>query len=236
MNSLITSSTTVQTMTSREIADLLEKQHANIKISAERLAEKGVIGTLAVQEFTHNGNIYTEYLLNKRDSLILVAQNCPEFTARIVDRWQELEAKEQAFDPASLSRMDILKLAMQTEEERLKLEQEKRHLEQQIETEAPRVAFAKQVEIAPDAISVAQAAKILGTGQQRLFAFLREIGWVTRYNEPYQEKIEAGLLDVKLGSWQHPDHGLKQSVTSLITGKGLAKLQPLWEKHKGRAA
>lgn len=81
------------TMSSREIANLLEKQHSNIKISAERLSEKGVIGTLAVQEFEHNGNIYTEYLFNKRDSLILVAQNCPEFTARIVDRWQELEAR-----------------------------------------------------------------------------------------------------------------------------------------------
>lgn len=31
-------------------------------------------------------------MLNKRDSLIVVAQNCPEFTARIIDRWQELEA------------------------------------------------------------------------------------------------------------------------------------------------
>ena len=44
------------TMSSREIADLLDKQHGNIKISAERLADKGVIGTLAVQEFEHNGN------------------------------------------------------------------------------------------------------------------------------------------------------------------------------------
>ena len=84
-----------QTMSSREIAQLIEKQHPNIKISAERLAASGVIGTLAVQEFTHNGNTYTEYLLNKRDSLILVAQNCPQFTARIVDRWQELEEKEK---------------------------------------------------------------------------------------------------------------------------------------------
>ena len=81
------------TMTSREIAELIEKRHDNIKISAERLAEKGVIGTPAMQEFTHNGNTYTEYLLNKRDSLIVVAQNCPEFTARIIDRWQELEAQ-----------------------------------------------------------------------------------------------------------------------------------------------
>ena len=80
------------TMSSREIAELVGKQHSNIKISAERLAEKGVIGTLATQGFTHNGNVYTEYMLNKRDSLIVVAQNCPEFTARIIDRWQELEA------------------------------------------------------------------------------------------------------------------------------------------------
>ena len=48
--------TTALTMTSREIADLVGKQHSNIKISADRLSEKGVIGTLAVQEFTHNGN------------------------------------------------------------------------------------------------------------------------------------------------------------------------------------
>lgn len=79
-------------MSSREIAELIEKQHNHIKVSADRLAAKGVIGTPAVREFTHNGNTYTEYLLNKRDSLILVAQNCPEFTARIIDRWQELEA------------------------------------------------------------------------------------------------------------------------------------------------
>ena len=80
------------TMGSREIAKLIDKDHSNIKISAERLAEKGIISTLATQEFIHNGNLYTEYLLNKRDSLILVAQNCPEFTAAIVDRWQELES------------------------------------------------------------------------------------------------------------------------------------------------
>lgn len=34
-----------QTMSSREIAQLIEKQHSHIKISAERLEEKGVIGT-----------------------------------------------------------------------------------------------------------------------------------------------------------------------------------------------
>lgn len=77
------------TMSTREVADLIGKQHSNIKISAERLAASGVIGTLAPQEFTHNGNTYTEYRLSKRDSHVIVAQLSPEFTARLEDRWQE---------------------------------------------------------------------------------------------------------------------------------------------------
>ena len=84
-------SNTTATMSSREIAALTKREHSNIKISAERLAERGVIGTLATQEFSHNGNTYTEYLFGKRDSLVLVAQNCPEFTAALVDRWEALE-------------------------------------------------------------------------------------------------------------------------------------------------
>lgn len=90
MNQLISSQE--MTMGTREIAEMLGKEHSNIKISAERLYSKGVLLTLAAQGFEHNGNNYTEYRLNKRDCLILVAQNCPEFTAAIVDRWQELES------------------------------------------------------------------------------------------------------------------------------------------------
>ena len=90
MNQLITSNQPL-TMSTREIASLLQRQHSNIKVSAERLAKNG---TIAMQgsKFEHNGNTYEEYLLHKRDCLILVAQNCPEFTAAIVDRWQLLEA------------------------------------------------------------------------------------------------------------------------------------------------
>lgn len=105
-------------------------------------------------------------------------------------------------------------------------------LEEKVAEQAPKVAFAKQVEVAPDAIDIAKAAKLLGTGRTRLMAFLREIHWINRYNQPYQDKIEAGLLDTKLGKWEHPDHGLQQSVTTLVTGKGLVKLQKLWDERQ----
>jgi phage antirepressor YoqD-like protein len=185
----------------------------------------------------------TEYaLLNEQQSTLLLTYMrnndvVRAFKKQLVRAFYEMAQERQAPSVENLSRMEILRLAMQSEEERLRLEQEKRELEHRIEEDAPRVAFARQVEIAQDAISVAQAAKIIGTGQRRLFAFLRQIGWISRRNEPYQSKIEQGYLNVKLGSWQHPDHGLQQSVTALVTGKGLAKLQKLWrEHHKENAA
>lgn len=93
MNQLIAMNAEI-TMGTREIAEMLGKNHSDIKRSADRLCAAGILTQpMAEREFkTERGNTYTEYRLNKRDCLILVAQNCPEFTAAIVDRWQELEA------------------------------------------------------------------------------------------------------------------------------------------------
>jgi predicted transcriptional regulator len=94
------------TMGTREIAEMLGKNHSDIKRSADRLSEQGVFTQpLAESEFTNErGRDYTEYRLNKRDSIILVAQNSPEFTARLVDRWQELEDA-----PRQLSHVEQIK-------------------------------------------------------------------------------------------------------------------------------
>lgn len=85
------------TMTSREIADLVGSRHDNVRIAIERLAEKGVIALPAMQEKPTAGRPSLEYVFTgeqgKRDSIVVVAQLSPEFTARLVDRWQELEAQ-----------------------------------------------------------------------------------------------------------------------------------------------
>lgn len=122
---------------------------------------------------------------------------------------------------------ELALMVIQAEEEKERLQNYANLLENQAHEDAPKVEFHDKVAVAHGAMSVAQAAKILGTGRNRLFQLLRQIGWVTRYKEPYQEKIEAGYLDVKLGSWDHLDYGVQQSVTTLVTGKGLTKLQRL---------
>ena len=84
------------TMSSREIAELLEKRHDKVKQSIDRLIERGAIAQPPmrdVQETGGNNRTYTTTEYTERDSYVVVAQLSPEFTARVVDRWQELEGQ-----------------------------------------------------------------------------------------------------------------------------------------------
>jgi phage regulator Rha-like protein len=87
-------------MSSLEIAELVESRHDDVKRSIERLAERGVIQLPPLAEVkNHKGQSVKVYQVRKRDSFIVVAQLSPEFTARLVDRWQELENKDQPVIP-----------------------------------------------------------------------------------------------------------------------------------------
>ncbi|PMR71364.1 Rha family transcriptional regulator [Halomonas heilongjiangensis] len=92
--------TTTITMSSREIAELVESRHDSVKRTMDTLQSKGLISiTQVVEPQARGGKPTTIYLVGKRDSYAVVAQPSPEFTARLVDRWQELEeqvAKPQA--------------------------------------------------------------------------------------------------------------------------------------------
>jgi len=98
----------VVTMTSLEIAALVGSRHDNVKRAIERLAAAGVISQPPLEdgEKSANGVVTKVYVFEgeqgKRDSIVVVAQLSPEFTAKLVDRWQELEKQIAApvFDPA----------------------------------------------------------------------------------------------------------------------------------------
>lgn len=114
------------TMSSREIAELTGSWHFNVLATVRNLAERGVIsGNETPYTHPQNGQTYTEFLLSYRDTMVVVSGYSVELRARIIDRWQELESKHQK--PSELSRMDILKLAMESEEARLKAEAERDH-------------------------------------------------------------------------------------------------------------
>lgn len=250
MTEIITLSVTGSPVTtSLAIAEGVGNPHASviklIRQNSSDLEEFGGVG-FEIQPFETAGGTQNREvaILNEQQATLLLT--CMRnndvvrvFKKRLVKAFFEMRDelnRQQAPEVASLSRLEILQLAMQSEEERLILEKRNQELATQIELDAPKVDFASRVEISHDAISVGEAAKILGTGRNRLLAFLRQVKWVTRTNEPYQDKIETGLLDVKLGSFNHPDHGLKQSITTLITGKGLVRLRKLWDERARQEA
>ncbi|MEQ9721308.1 phage antirepressor KilAC domain-containing protein [Yersinia alsatica] len=152
----------------------------------------------------------------------------PSFQLRVNQVFLDFRTgKLQSASVALPSVKELAMMVIQAEEEKERLSLENQHLAQQVEVAIPKVEFHDKVVAAPGAMSLAIAAKVLGTGRNRLCQFMRHCGWLTRRNEPYQEKITAGLLDVKLGHWEHPDYGVQQSVTALVTGKGLTLLQRL---------
>ncbi|EIV8437482.1 Rha family transcriptional regulator [Escherichia coli] len=116
-------------MTSVEIAELVGSQHSDVKRSIERLVSKNVIRKppMAVSEKINNLGFkvqYEHYLFEgeqgKRDSIIVVAQLCPEFTARLVDRWRELE--EQIRKPMSEIEM-VAAMALEAVRQQKRLDQ-----------------------------------------------------------------------------------------------------------------
>lgn len=214
---------TPATMSSREIAELTGKEHKHvirdIRAMLEALKDGPDLGH--VRETKDTRGYTAEIHLDRDLTLTLVSGYDIVLRNRIVKRLAE-------YDAASVTGGFRIPQTM-AEALRLAADQTDRadKAEAALVDAQPKVAFAQQVEAAPDAIDLGKAAKILGTGRNRLSSKLKELGWLTRFGEPYQDKINQGLLDVKIGQWEHPNKGLQRSVTALVTGKGLSKLHTL---------
>lgn len=119
----------------------------------------------------------------------------------------------------------IIQIATQLKEERAKRMQAEVVLEQQ----KPKVLFAQAVETSETSILVGQLAKLLtqngvNIGQNRLFAWLRDNGYLGKkgahYNEPTQYSIERGWFEVTERTIQNPDGSIRITRTTKVTGKG----------------
>ncbi|EON4226463.1 DNA-binding protein [Escherichia coli] len=105
MNTLTLINDTKQlSMTHKEIADLVGSRPGDVKRSIERLVERDIIRkppTAFIERINNLGHTVKDEVYNfegeqgRRDSIVVVAQLCPEFTAQIVDRWQELEREKE---------------------------------------------------------------------------------------------------------------------------------------------
>lgn len=96
------------TMSSREIAELTGKHHKHVLDDIRKMLEE--LGQTSAG-FSADlpdayGRLQPAYNLPKRETLILVSGYSTELRARIIDRWQELEAKAAQPQPVALTQAE----------------------------------------------------------------------------------------------------------------------------------
>lgn len=119
----------------------------------------------------------------------------------------------------------LIKLATELKDER----EARRALESKVAEDAPKVLFADSVSTAKTSILIGELAKRLKqngleVGQKRLFAWMRENGYLMRagssYNMPTQRAMEQGLFEIKETTINNPDGSTRLTRTPKVTGKG----------------
>lgn len=214
-----------QLMSTREVAELTGKSHDNVMRDARSLVKRGVLRSEETP-YLHpqNGQVYPEFLLDQRDALVLVSGYSAELRAKIIDRWQELEARVLAHVHIPTTFAEALRLAADKAEEN-------QRLQDALAKQAPKVAAINRLAGAGGAICITDAAKQLQLAPSRLFAWLEQNGWIYRRAGStrwiaFQPRITAGLLRHKVTSLKpDPESGGDRAAFSvLVTTKGLTYL------------
>lgn len=193
-------------MTSLEIAELVQSRHDKVKQSIERLAERGVIAQPPMVDGikSANGVIPKLFLFSgeqgKLDSITVVAQLCPEFTAALVKRWYELENQNKL--PQSFA--EALQLAA---------DQAK-----QLELAAPKVQYFDTVVERSNLLNATQVAQKVGMSAVCMNKLLDELGVYNRCVKR-SRVFQQWFIDQGLGELKQTEAGYPQAM---FTTKGEA--------------
>lgn len=226
----ITTSSRTVSMSSREIAELTGKAHDNVLRDIRVLVKKGVLKTEeTIYIHLQNGQQYPEFLLNKRDTLVLVSGYDAHLRAKIIDRWIELESQQAPRIPQTFG--EALRLAADQAEQ---IEQQQKALA----IAAPKAAFVDQYVEASGTMIFREVAKLLKANERKLRELLKARKIMYRLSSgewvPYQSHIDAGRFEVKTGTSERNNRAFTQAR---FTPKGFQWIAGLWNQHqiKGEA-
>lgn len=220
MNQLIQSN--VKTMTSLEISELTGKRHDNVKrliesFSRDIESRKALIARphSEVMQKEVNGRIY-EYEVyifageqGKLDSITVVAQLCPEFTAALVKRWYELE--NQSLKPQLPDFTNPVEAARAWADE----VEAKLIAQKQLELAAPKVEYFDRVADVGNLMTASVVGKKIGMSAQVLNAHLQEM---KVYDKRQKGRVfQQWFIDKGYGELKKTDNGYNQSK---FTNKG----------------
>lgn len=204
------------TMSSREIAELCEKEHRHVARDIEVMFEQLEINPRGyAQIWTHpqNGQSYREFMLPKDLTLTLVAGYNVRLRKRIIDRWLELENQQ---NPTALLPQNYL----QALEKLVETEKEKQALALENQAMKPKADFVDLYVDIGTTKSLRETAKILNMPEKAMIAALERDKALYRQSGnliPYSDKQSRGLFTVKTGTAEH-GHNFTQTR---VTAKGI---------------
>lgn len=186
--------------------------------------------------FTVNG---TKGVLINESGLYSLVLSSKLPNAKKFKRWVTVEVLPSIRKHGAYMTNDVLEKALTSPDfliqlaTKLKDEQEKnKKLEAENEEMKPKALFADCVSASKSTILIGELAKIIKAngvdiGQNRLFAWLRENGYLIRrkgmdYNMPTQRSMELGLFKIKETTINKPDGSIAITKTVKVTGKGQA--------------
>lgn len=214
-----------------EIAELVRTEPRNVKLSIERLMLKGVIQDSPMTNIERINNLGLKttvgvYVFSgeqgKLDSITVVAQLCPQFTAALVKRWYELETQK----PTQLSRMDLIQLALAAEQENQALKDHVAELE-------PKALVMDTIAETTNTYTIRDSAKTIGIPESKLIDFMISKHWVYRENSrhrrlcAYGQRINQKVMINKVSKVIACEDGDKVFTQARITAFGLTRLTAL---------
>lgn len=194
-------------ITSLDISELVQSRHDKVKQSTERLAEREVIGLppmgVVVKEANNRTYNVEVYIFSgeqgKLDSITVVAQLCPEFTAALVKRWYELENQNAVQLPQTFA--EALQLAADQA--------------RQLELAAPKVQYFDRVADTKNLLNASKVGKKVGMSAVKLNQYLADMGVYDR--RIAGRTFAQWFIDKGYGEVKQTEQGYPQSK---FTNKG----------------
>lgn len=143
----------------------------------------------------------------------------------------------QQLNPANFTRLQLIELAMQAEQERIESEHKRLALEVKVEAMAPQVEALERIARSEGSLCITDAAKTLQVAPRELAKLLHEWHWT--YRRPmgagwlaHQDRIRSGHMEHKVTTGEKGDGSEWSNTQARITPKGLTRLAELLAKRQ----
>lgn len=240
MNEMILPQGADKAMSSREIAQLCEKEHRNVKRDCEIMFKGLRLDALKFEQIYLDAmnRQQTEYLLDEELTITLVTGYSIVLRNRVIKRWKELEQAAQK--PKELSRMELIQLAFEAE-------QENQVLRGQVAILEPKAQALDTIADTSGTYCLRECAKTIGIKESDLAELLETKKWVYRDPpkrpgrkgkiQPYAQYVTNGVFIMRPSSPQTDGSGVERvHLTMRVTAFGLTRITGLVNKQRGDAA